>query len=136
MGGWSCKRHRARENLRIPMKQVNGGWALGIALSILFATPTAFARIPHDQTTSDGKRADAGSAKNSDYVGAEVCKTCHEEIYSGWEKTPHWKTTLDTKGGPSHQGCEGCHGPGLAHVAGGGDITKIFIFKDAASKEI
>ena len=70
------------------------------------------------------------------YVGSEVCQTCHSEIYSGWEKSPHWKTTLNTKGGPSHQGCEACHGPGSAHVAGGGDVTKIFIFRDHSTKEI
>jgi DmsE family decaheme c-type cytochrome len=70
------------------------------------------------------------------YVGSETCKTCHEDIYDSWEKTPHWKTTLDTKGGPSHQGCETCHGPGAAHVAAGGDVTKIFTFKKASTKEI
>jgi DmsE family decaheme c-type cytochrome len=72
----------------------------------------------------------------ADYVGADTCKACHEDLYNSWAKTPHWKTTLDTKGGPSHQGCEGCHGPGAAHVAGGGDITKIFTFKNAAAKDI
>ena len=76
------------------------------------------------------------SASAAQYLGSDTCKTCHAEIYSGWEKTPHWKTTLDTKGGPSHQGCEGCHGPGSAHVEGGGDVTKIFIFKDHSTKEI
>ena len=76
------------------------------------------------------------SAQASDYVGAETCKACHEDLYNSWEKSPHWKTTLDTKGGPSHQGCEGCHGPGAAHVAGGGDITKIFVFKDHSPEEI
>ena len=80
--------------------------------------------------------AGAASPDVSKYVGAETCKTCHEEIYNSWEKTPHWKTTLDTKGGPSHQGCEGCHGPGADHVAGGGDKTKIFVFESASTKEI
>src|SRR5580704_13488391 len=80
--------------------------------------------------------AAAPPAEASKYLGAEVCKTCHEEIYNSWEKTPHWKTTLDTKGGPSHQGCEGCHGPGAAHVAGGGDKSKIFVFAGHSTKEI
>src|SRR5450755_626568 len=78
---------------------------------------------PQTKVTSADKSASIAQEKNvpakpgtnaSDYVGAEVCKTCHEDIYNNWEKTPHWKTTLDTKGGPSRQGCEGCHGPGLA----------------------
>ena len=88
---------------------------------------------------SDKKAADgggAGAGQSSDYVGAETCKTCHEDIYKHWENSPHWKTTLDTKGGAAHQGCEGCHGPGAAHVAGGGDVTKIFVFKDHSTKEI
>ena len=72
----------------------------------------------------------------SQYVGSETCKTCHEDLYNAWEKTPHWKTMLDTKGGPSHQGCEGCHGPGADHVNGGGDKSKIFIFEKASAKEI
>ena len=64
------------------------------------------------------KKADEKTATptqdTSQYVGAETCKTCHEDIYNGWEKTPHWKTTLNKEGGPSKQGCEGCHGPGAA----------------------
>ena len=88
------------------------------------------------QTAFERQRHTCASGKGLRLSGCGVCKTCHEEIYNGWEKTPHWKTTLDTKGGPSHQGCEGCHGPGAAHVAGGGDKTKIFIFTEHSTKEI
>jgi len=78
----------------------------------------------------------APSPDVSKYVGAETCKTCHEEIYNAWSKTPHWKTTLNTNGGPSKQGCEGCHGPGSEHVAGGGDVTKIFNPVKHSAKEV
>ncbi|HET9401301.1 MAG TPA: hypothetical protein VFO34_10140, partial [Candidatus Acidoferrales bacterium] len=42
----------------------------------------------------------------------------------------------DTRGVPSHQGCEGCHGPAAEHVNNPGDLTKIFSFKTASAKEI
>jgi DmsE family decaheme c-type cytochrome len=72
----------------------------------------------------------------SDYVGAETCKACHQELYESWEKSAHWKTTLRANSPPAQQGCESCHGPGAAHVAGGGDKTKIFIFKEHSAKEV
>ena len=90
----------------------------------------------HSSSTPTQDKTPGAASDSSDYVGADTCKACHEDIYKNWEKTPHWKTTLDTKGGPSRQGCEGCHGPGAAHVAGGGDITKIYIFKNHSAKEI
>ena len=90
------------------------------------ASPPAAAK---NAQSSSAPAATAPSSDASKYVGAETCKTCHEEIYNSWEKTPHWKTTLNKEGGPSKQGCEGCHGPGADHVAGGGDKTKIFVFE-------
>ncbi|NDQ58376.1 MAG: DmsE family decaheme c-type cytochrome [Acidipila sp.] len=57
-------------------------------------------------------------------------------MYKNWEKTPHWKTTYSTDAGPEKQGCEACHGPGQAHVEGGGDKTKIFRFNDASAAKI
>src|ERR1700723_369672 len=98
--------------------------------SALYSSPQATPPVPSKGAQSAGSSVvNAPSPDVSKYVGAETCKACHEAIYNAWEKTPHWKTTLDTKGGPSHQGCEGCHGPGADHVAGGGDKTKIFVFE-------
>lgn len=83
----------------------------------------------------------APPADSSDYVGEETCKTCHEDMpskgfYKTFSESRHFITTLDTKKGPEFHGCEACHGPGKAHVEGGGDKTKIFTFKDASAKDI
>src|ERR1700740_2325918 len=51
--------------------------------------------------------AGVSSSDRSKYVGAATCKTCHEETYNAWEKTAHWKTTLNKEGGADNQGCEG-----------------------------
>jgi len=65
------------------------------------------------------------------YVGSDTCKTCHEDLYKKkFEHTPHFKTTLQ-----DGHGCESCHGPGSAHVEGGGDITKIISFKTMSRKD-
>ena len=68
------------------------------------------------------------------YVGAETCKTCHEDIFKNFETTPHFVTTLENKRGPEWQGCEACHGPGKEHVESGGDKTKIFTFKGVSAQ--
>jgi len=83
----------------------------------------------------------AAPADSSEYVGEETCKTCHEDMptkgfYKTFSESRHYVTTLDTKKGPEFHGCEACHGPGKAHVEGGGDKTKIFTFKDASAKDI
>ena len=126
----------------LPMPKDSRGFrALGF--SILFLLIAAFSYgqaappVPEKGAQSAASSAvNAPSPDASKYVGSETCKTCHEEIYNGWEKTPHWKTTLNKAGGPSKQGCEGCHGPGADHVAGGGDKTKIFTFVGAKPEEI
>ncbi len=102
-----------------------------LAFLLAFAAPCPLRAGP--------QAAAAGGA--SDYVGEETCKTCHEDMpskgfYKTFEMSPHFVTTMDTKKGPEWHGCEACHGPGKAHVDGGGDKTKIFTFKDATAKDV
>jgi DmsE family decaheme c-type cytochrome len=72
----------------------------------------------------------------SKYVGADTCQACHEEVFKKFETTPHWKTMLDKRGGPTKQGCESCHGPGKDHVESGGDKSKIPLIQQLSSKKI
>src|SRR5579864_8783103 len=91
-----------------------------LLIAVWAFAPLGVAHAAHNQSkTPTGVSQSKATPGASGYVGSEVCQSCHTDIYNNWEKTPHWKTTLDAKGGPSHQGCEACHGPGEAHVAGG-----------------
>ena len=106
---------------------------LGLAvLALLLGAKVSIAAGNQEKSTKPA----ADSADQSKYVGADTCKTCHEDIYNSFAKTPHWKTTYDTRRGPQWQGCEACHGPGADHVNGGGDKTKIFTFKDVKASVI
>lgn len=67
-------------------------------------------------------------ASGSQYVGSDTCKGCHEDIVNGFTANPHWDSTLKVNGTEVHS-CETCHGPGGPHVEGGGDKSKIFVFK-------
>jgi DmsE family decaheme c-type cytochrome len=70
------------------------------------------------------------------YAGTEACKTCHEDVYNNFGKSPHWKTLLDKRDGAPKQGCEACHGAAAGHIDDPGDTKKIFSFKTASPKEV
>lgn len=74
------------------------------------------------------------AANPADYVGQETCATCHEDVVKNFGTNPHSRLALEHAG--KGVTCESCHGPGKAHVDGGGDVTKIFRFDKATSKEI
>ena len=75
--------------------------------------------------------ASADTAGQSKFVGSDTCKGCHEDQFKNIEASPHYRTNLPKIRGEEVHGCESCHGPGAAHVEGGGDKTKIFTFKGA-----
>ena len=85
---------------------------------------------------AQSKPADQGTAAG--YVGADTCKTCHEDQFKSYNNGPHWRMEKTPHPDVQGQGCETCHGPGQAHVEGGGDTTKIRRFQtlkaDEASK--
>jgi len=65
------------------------------------------------------------------YADNDVCKTCHEEIWSKhFAGTPHAALLK----GDQH-GCQGCHGPAQAHVDGGGDPNKIIRFEELSAAQ-
>jgi DmsE family decaheme c-type cytochrome len=54
------------------------------------------------------------------YVGSNVCQTCHPDVSLNFYKNPHFRSVASGKEPPERTGCEGCHGPGGAHVAARG----------------
>lgn len=71
------------------------------------------------------------------FVGSETCKGCHEDVHKSVEANPHFQLLKEGKTGKTeYHGCESCHGPGSAHVEGGGDKTKIFTFTGASAREV
>ena len=106
-----------------------------VAFGLLWTASSSFSRSAGSDKT---KAPPAATAENKleDYVGTETCKGCHEDQFSRFSKTTHFKLTQLANRPPDKQGCESCHGPGKAHVEGGGDKTKIRTFEGESAKKI
>lgn len=59
-------------------------------------------------------------------IGKQACWSCHQPQQKMVSGTPHENGTS----------CEGCHGPGEAHVKSGGRPDTIFSYKRASAAEI
>jgi DmsE family decaheme c-type cytochrome len=69
--------------------------------------------------------ATAAVPSDSNYVGAETCKGCHEEQFNKFSKTRMGRLFLLQARTPQEaNACETCHGPGKAHVDAGGGKGK------------
>jgi DmsE family decaheme c-type cytochrome len=72
----------------------------------------------------------------SPFVGSTVCKGCHPDVSLNFYKNAHFKSIASGKEAPESTGCEGCHGPGRAHVEGMGKKTAIRAFSVMPQKQI
>jgi len=72
---------------------------------------------------------------DENYVGTETCQLCHEDQFAAFSHTSHAGLAKLSSWKGKVTGCESCHGPGKAHVDGGGDTAKIIRFTNKSSKE-
>ena len=108
-------------------------WSLGLCCTILLLAPAVLTAGPRKQPSrqppmhgldTPTKDSTPPQADNSGYVGARSLQDLPRRDLQRLGEDAALEDDLDTKRRPRHQGCEGCHGPGAAHVAGGGDATK------------
>lgn len=70
------------------------------------------------------------------YVGSNVCRTCHADVWFAFYRNPHFQSLASGKEPPERTGCESCHGPGEKHVAAHGGKATIVAFSELAPERI
>jgi DmsE family decaheme c-type cytochrome len=70
------------------------------------------------------------AAQTQDYVGSNVCRTCHPPVFNEFYRNPHYKSIASGRESPENTGCEACHGPGRAHVEARGGKATIRAFSE------
>lgn len=109
---------------------------LGLTVAVVLLTVLPLAA--GDKSDKSNEPDPVQPANASQYAGSDTCKGCHEDQFKNIDLTRHHQiNALKTAavGGQPDRVCEACHGPGRAHVDGGGDKTKIFRFAGAKREE-
>ncbi len=76
------------------------------------------------------------AASTSGYVGSNVCRSCHPDVWANFYKNPHYKSIASGQEPSDKTGCESCHGPGQAHVQARGGKSSIIAFSTLAERQI
>lgn len=106
-----------------PMVAIAG--ALAAWLVVVVAVGAAPAQGQNVAAIAPASTAPAAQAPPpAGFVGEQTCLTCHEDKTKGYHGSKHSRTG-NPRTPAAKNGCESCHGPGQAHVEGGGDKTKI-----------
>ncbi len=82
-------------------------------VTVFIAIAVAYAGSPQQPAAG---RAPATQNNGATYVGTEACRTCHEDIVTNFEKSPHDLLNTNKRRGWEGRACEACHGPGSKHV--------------------
>jgi DmsE family decaheme c-type cytochrome len=105
-----------------------------VLVALLIALLVVALGLPSSHVLSNGDASDPSKAPEKaktvdEYVGSETCKMCHEKQYQKFKETKMGMVVLfKPRNAVESRGCEACHGPGRAHVEGGGDLNHIIRF--------
>jgi DmsE family decaheme c-type cytochrome len=77
----------------------------------------------------------AADPVSNGFAGSMVCKTCHPDVWFRFYKNAHFKSVASGAEPPENTGCEGCHGPGKAHVAAHGGKATIIAFSQLTPEQ-
>ncbi len=94
-------------------------WVSGLLLAI------SCSELPKQSSQPSLHEAQAAA----DYVGEQVCASCHQLEFQHWSHTAHanifQQATAQTLAARS---CEACHGPGSEHLINPTDLNRIVAF--------
>ena len=109
----SCPRRRAAALLPI----------LAASLWLIGKGTAQEAPKPEAAKAEEAKPAETAN-QPATYVGSTVCQACHEDIFNGFQKSPHFVVEGEKKRGWEGKACESCHGPASKHAESGDRIDR------------